>query len=107
MSEPSAHTTAHADDAVAPTPSDKPVLALPAPSDDDHVKLEVDGQAFSLYDKMGPTVVNTDGVSPPIPAPPRRSRRPRGNTFAKDFYATLRTDPFDLALDTIPNRRLG
>lgn len=62
MSEPSAHTTAHADDAVAPTPSDKPVLALPAPSDDDHVKLEVNGQTFSLYDKMGPTVVNSDGT---------------------------------------------
>jgi hypothetical protein len=79
MSEPSAHTTAHADDAVAPAPSDKPVLALPAPSDDDHVKLEVDGQAFSLYDKMGPTVVNTDGVSLPFPPRPERHSPGRGS----------------------------
>lgn len=65
MSEPSEHATTHADQVVAPPPSEKPVLALPAPSDDDeHVKLEVNGQSFSLYDKMGPTVVNSDGVSP-------------------------------------------
>ncbi|GAA5864323.1 hypothetical protein JCM3774_002752 [Rhodotorula dairenensis] len=59
MSEPSEHTTAHADQVVA---TEKPVLALPAPSDDEHVKLEVNGRSFSLYDTMGPTVVNSDGT---------------------------------------------
>lgn len=65
MSEPSEHTTEHANEAVAPaSPAEKPTLALPAPSDADenHTQLEVNGQAFSLYDRMGPTVVNSDGV---------------------------------------------
>lgn len=107
MSEPSAHTTAHADDAVAPTPSDKPVLALPAPSDDDHVKLEVNGQTFSLYDKMGPTVVNSDGVS--LPLPPSLGETLVRTRWLEHFRknSMLRTDPVDLALDTVPNRRLG
>lgn len=64
MSEPSAHTTEHANEVVAPSsPSTKPQLALPAPSDDEHVTLEVNGESYSLFDKMGPTVVNSDGVS--------------------------------------------
>ncbi|BGP57438.1 hypothetical protein JCM8202_001996 [Rhodotorula sphaerocarpa] len=65
MSEPSEHTTEHANEAVAPaSPAEKPTLALPAPSDADenHTQLEVNGQAFSLYDRMGPTVVNSDGT---------------------------------------------
>ncbi|GAA5985271.1 hypothetical protein JCM10908_002596 [Rhodotorula pacifica] len=62
MSEPSQNTTEYANEAVAPPSAEKPMLALPAPSDDQHVKLEVNGQSFSLFDKMGPTVVNSDGT---------------------------------------------
>ncbi|GAA5995713.1 uncharacterized protein JCM10292_004700 [Rhodotorula paludigena] len=60
MSEPAQNPTEEANAAVAPSP---PVpLALPAPSDDTAGTLEVNGQAFSLFDKMGPTVVNSDGT---------------------------------------------
>jgi len=62
----------------APLPSalasDSPstVLALPAPpSSDAPLKLDVStGESVSLYDRLGPTVVNTDGVSfPPLFSP--------------------------------------
>jgi len=63
----------------APLPSalasDSPstVLALPAPpsASDAPLKLDVStGESVSLYDRLGPTVVNTDGVSfPPLFSP--------------------------------------
>ncbi|GAA6036536.1 hypothetical protein JCM8097_003553 [Rhodosporidiobolus ruineniae] len=68
MSEPSANTTAQADAATAPSPhppEQHTPLALPAPpehKEDDPVKLDVNGEAFSLYDRLGPTVVNSDGT---------------------------------------------
>jgi hypothetical protein len=56
MSEPSQGTTTEANQAT------KQPLALPAPSDDDTARIEVNGQSFSLFDRLGPTVVNSDGV---------------------------------------------
>ncbi|GAA6007220.1 hypothetical protein JCM10207_001550 [Rhodosporidiobolus poonsookiae] len=45
---------------VSPAP---PQLALPAPPQhDDATKLEVGGESVSLYDRLGPTVVNSDGT---------------------------------------------
>lgn len=86
MSEPSEHTTEHANEAVAPaSPAEKPTLALPAPSDADenHTQLEVNGQAFSLYDRMGPTVVNSDGVRLLFLEPKRA--HPRATALAMFF----------------------
>ncbi|GAA5821006.1 hypothetical protein JCM3770_004467 [Rhodotorula araucariae] len=59
MSEPVDLAAQHA---AEPHASPKAPLALPAPSDDDTVQLEVNGQSFSLLDSMGPTVVNSDGT---------------------------------------------
>lgn len=50
----------------------KPKLAIePAPvkaittatEEEESIKLEFNGDSVSLYDKLGPTVVNIDGVS--------------------------------------------
>jgi hypothetical protein len=50
-----------------------PRLALPAPpssAEEEAIKLDVGtGEAVSLYDRLGPTVVNSDGVSY-LPSPP-------------------------------------
>ncbi|BGP13644.1 hypothetical protein JCM10213_007822 [Rhodosporidiobolus nylandii] len=67
MSEPARDTTAHADAATAPTPhppKQHPQLALPAPpTEEEAIKLDVStGEAVSLYDRLGPTVVNSDGT---------------------------------------------
>lgn len=56
MSEPSQGTTTEANQAT------KQPLALPAPSDDETARIEVNGQSYSLFDRLGPTVVNSDGV---------------------------------------------
>ncbi|GAA5946821.1 hypothetical protein JCM3765_002031 [Sporobolomyces pararoseus] len=39
-------------------------LALPAPpaAGDDTTKIDVNGASVSLFDKMGPTIVNSDGT---------------------------------------------
>jgi len=48
--------------------SSKPHLALPAPpTSEDPIKLDVStGESVSLYDRLGPTVVNSDGVRLPV-----------------------------------------
>lgn len=65
MSEPVDLATQHA---AEPSTSPKAPLALPAPSDVEGgvTQLEVNGQSFSLLGKMGPTVVNSDGVRRPL-----------------------------------------
>ncbi|BGP00462.1 hypothetical protein RTBOTA2_004750 [Rhodotorula toruloides] len=56
MSEPSQGTTTEANQAT------KQPLALPAPSDGETARIEVNGQSYSLFDRLGPTVVNSDGT---------------------------------------------
>ncbi|BGP26790.1 fungal specific transcription factor [Rhodotorula toruloides] len=57
MSEPSQGTATDANQAT------KQPLALPAPADDDDIaRIEVNGQSYSLFDRLGPTVVNSDGT---------------------------------------------
>ncbi|GAA5825969.1 hypothetical protein JCM11251_000070 [Rhodosporidiobolus azoricus] len=71
MSEPVQHPTAEANAAIAPTPPhleshQSAPLALPAPPEqdaDEAIKLDVGtGESVSLYDRLGPTVVNSDGT---------------------------------------------
>lgn len=61
MSEPSQNTTAQANPSTT-----SPQLALPPPPPPDAdapLKLDVStGESVSLYDRLGPTVVNSDGV---------------------------------------------
>ena len=90
MSEPVDLATQHA---AEPSTSPKAPLALPAPSDVEGgvTQLEVNGQSFSLLDKMGPTVVNSDGVRRPLSllsiGPPRGACRLGG--AADPFLAFL------------------
>ncbi|GAA5931427.1 hypothetical protein JCM1841_001664 [Sporobolomyces salmonicolor] len=66
MSEPASKTVPVASAATASS-SERAPLALPAPpqalADDDPIKLDVNsGESVSLFDKLGPTVVNSDGT---------------------------------------------
>ncbi|GAA5876809.1 hypothetical protein JCM8547_003171 [Rhodosporidiobolus lusitaniae] len=74
MCEPVQDPAAQADAAVAPSPhpveQPHPQLALPAPPEqpaqaftNGAIKLDVStGESVSLYDTLGPTVVNSDGT---------------------------------------------
>ncbi|GAA5910053.1 hypothetical protein JCM5296_007007 [Sporobolomyces johnsonii] len=66
MSEPASKTVPAASAATASS-SERAPLALPAPpralGDDDPIKLDVNsGESVSLFDRLGPTVVNSDGT---------------------------------------------
>jgi len=64
--------SATADSTSNDSTSTSPRLALPAPpnsAEEEAIKLDVGtGESVSLYDRLGPTVVNSDGVSP-VPSP--------------------------------------
>ncbi|GAA5991529.1 hypothetical protein JCM11641_000195 [Rhodosporidiobolus odoratus] len=69
MSAPTDSTDAQANTPTASSanpPAQHPQLALPAPpesKDDEPLKLDVStGESVSLFDRLGPTVVNSDGT---------------------------------------------